>query len=128
MTYSTSTQRAIKAYGIKICMEAFRMHDANGEGGSTVGFYLGLTTRQADAAINAGREIQAACALRIQFKTVDSDEWKQSTVPGDDMIVAYSATSNNCFAPSRTEAQNTAAYAHAVEVAAPRKVVAVQVL
>ena len=54
---STSTRRAIRKYGEKTCLEAYRMGEIEGNGGSTVGFYLGLTTRQADAAINAGREL-----------------------------------------------------------------------
>jgi hypothetical protein len=55
--YSSKTQRAIAKYTKAACIEAHRMHSIDGEGGSTVGFYLGLTTRQADAAINAGQEI-----------------------------------------------------------------------
>lgn len=60
MKFTTKTNRAIKAYGVDVCREAFRLHKENGEGASTVGFYLGLKTRQADAAIDAGREITAS--------------------------------------------------------------------
>ena len=69
-TYSTKTQRAIKAYGADVCVRAFRMHDTDGEGGQTIGFYLRITTRQADAAIDAGREIVAAdLTSKVGLKT-----------------------------------------------------------
>lgn len=54
--YSANTERAFRKYGQLACAKAFMLHHVDGEGGSTVGIYLGLTTRQADAAINAGRE------------------------------------------------------------------------
>lgn len=53
------TQRAIRKYTAAVCLKALEMHDA-GNGASTIGIELGLTTNQADAAINAGREIAAA--------------------------------------------------------------------
>ena len=83
--FTPKTQRAIKAYGIETCRQAFRMHDKDGEGGSTVGFYLGLKTRQADAAIDAGREIADAEKLTVRACfaeaapttfTVSADEWR----------------------------------------------------
>ena len=58
-TYSRNTQRAIKAYGFDACVEAFRMY-TNGKDVVTVASQGPLTintTQQADAAINAGREI-----------------------------------------------------------------------
>jgi hypothetical protein len=84
-TFTAKTQRAIKAYGAETCRKAFRMHDTDGEGGSTVGFYLGLKTRQADAAIDAGREIADAEKLTVRACfaegapatfTVSADEWR----------------------------------------------------
>ena len=59
-TTNSNTTRAIKNYGMDTCRKAYEMHSRDGEGASTVGHYLGLTTRQADAAINAGRELCAA--------------------------------------------------------------------
>lgn len=55
-TYSERTERAIKAYGMDTCAQAYRLH-CQGEGARTVGIYLHLTTRQADCAIDAGREM-----------------------------------------------------------------------
>ena len=52
-----TTKNAIAKYSKEICVEAFKLHKQYGEGANTVGFYLKMTTRQADAAINAGREI-----------------------------------------------------------------------
>lgn len=49
-----SVSRAVAKYSAERCREAFRLHSVDGEGASTVGIYVGLTTRQADAAINAG--------------------------------------------------------------------------
>ena len=54
---SRNTRRAVAKYGEAACREAYTSHTADGEGASTVGFGLGLTTGQADAAINAGREL-----------------------------------------------------------------------
>jgi len=55
---SPNSRRAIEKYGQDVCTKAFMMHHKDGEGASTVGIYLGLTTNQADAAINAGRELR----------------------------------------------------------------------
>lgn len=59
-----STKAAIEKYGLAVCVEAARLCDVEGEGASTVAQCLGLRgangsigTRQADAAINAGREV-----------------------------------------------------------------------
>ena len=51
--------RAVRAYGRDTCERAYAMH-MRGDGASTIGFDLGLTTRQADAAINAGRALAGA--------------------------------------------------------------------
>jgi len=64
-----STKAAIEKYGLSVCVEAARLCDFEGEGASTISYYLGLKatnnsagTRQADAAINAGREV--LCSLK----------------------------------------------------------------
>ena len=64
MNYSSKTERAIKNYGYDTCREAFRMHK-QGDGASTIGFYLNLKTRQADAAIDAGEEIKREIESRL---------------------------------------------------------------
>jgi hypothetical protein len=59
-SFSKKTRSAIQKYSVKTCREAFAF-SKQGEGASTIGFYLNLTTNQADAAINAGREINESC-------------------------------------------------------------------
>jgi len=49
MTY----QNAFKKYGRDVCRHVYHLNRHDGEGANTIGFYLGLTTRQADAAIDA---------------------------------------------------------------------------
>lgn len=56
---TAKTQRAVTKYGVTVCLEAFRMNE-RGEGARTIGFEFKLTTNQADAAINAGREVSNA--------------------------------------------------------------------
>lgn len=53
---SPKAQRAVANYGLGVCLEAYRMTDT-GDGARTIGSDLGLTTNQADAAIDAGREL-----------------------------------------------------------------------
>lgn len=53
---SANAKRAVANYGIGVCLEAYRM-TAPGDGARTIGNDLGLTTNQADAAIDAGREL-----------------------------------------------------------------------
>jgi hypothetical protein len=55
---TAKTRRAIKTYTRAKCMQAYA-YSCDGEGPSTIGWYLGLTTGQANAAINAGRELSA---------------------------------------------------------------------
>jgi hypothetical protein len=55
-TVSTKAKRAIANYGAGVCLAAYRMTDS-GDGARTIGFDLDLTTNQADAAIDAGREL-----------------------------------------------------------------------
>lgn len=48
---------AVEKYGFAVCMEAYRLN-RSGEGASSIALQSNLplrTTRQADAAINAGR-------------------------------------------------------------------------
>jgi hypothetical protein len=54
---SNNTKAAIKKYGIEKCVWAFERHNEYGEGANTIGFHMKFTTNQADAAINAGREL-----------------------------------------------------------------------
>lgn len=53
----TSTKRTIEKYGADCCRLAYKLNSKDGEGPSNIGFCLGLTTMQANAAINAGREL-----------------------------------------------------------------------
>jgi hypothetical protein len=55
VTLSPKSARATKKYGLLTCIAAYRDH-VSGNGANTIGFENGLTTSQADAAINAGRE------------------------------------------------------------------------
>lgn len=51
-----TTDQAIAKYGRQTCLDAYDLH-TQGNGAGTIGFYLNLTTRQADCAIDAGRDI-----------------------------------------------------------------------
>lgn len=58
--YSRNTQRALTKYGQYACTKAFYMHSVWGYGASGVSYECHpsiRTTGQADAAINAGREL-----------------------------------------------------------------------
>lgn len=125
---SPKTRRAIAAYGQDVCVAAFRKHHEDGEGASTVGFCLGLKTRQADAAIDAGRELDAACALRIRFVAVGEEAWRSATVPGLAMLAAYAAAGTGAYAPSRVQVRNAAAVAHAKTLLGGGAVACLQVL
>ena len=55
-----NTARAINKYGVRACRVAYHMHAVVGYGAAGIAFEGPLelkTTRQADAAINAGREL-----------------------------------------------------------------------
>jgi hypothetical protein len=75
-TFSRQAQRAIKAYGVAACIEAYTLNTKVGEGARTISQQYDLgprTTQQADAAINAGREIlahYAAEAALINARTI----------------------------------------------------------
>ena len=51
-----TTDQAIAKYGRQTCLDAYDLH-TQGNGARTIGFYLNLTTAQADCAIDAGRDI-----------------------------------------------------------------------
>jgi hypothetical protein len=51
-----TTAQAIAKYGKHTCIDAYDLH-RQGNGARTIGFYLNLTTAQADCAIDAGRDI-----------------------------------------------------------------------
>jgi hypothetical protein len=54
-TLSVKSARAANKYTLTVCLKLYRANE-NGWGASSLGFEYGLTTRQADAAIDAGRE------------------------------------------------------------------------
>lgn len=64
--HTPGTKRAIKNYGEAACIEAYNLH-MEGCGASTVANLFNLnnikTTRQADAAINAGRDLVQNAAI-----------------------------------------------------------------
>ena len=62
---SAKARRAVLKYGRLACVQAYRMSAEQGEGARTIALTGPITiktTRQADAAISAGREIIAALA------------------------------------------------------------------
>ena len=52
-----NAKRAVEKYSEAKCRRAFYMNRYQGEGSSTIGIYLGLTTNQADAACIAGEQL-----------------------------------------------------------------------
>lgn len=54
---NNNIKKAIAKHGREKCITAYRMNYVQGEGASTIGIEMGVTTRQADAMINAGRAI-----------------------------------------------------------------------
>jgi len=63
---SRAAKAAIKKYGRDACVHAHHVHTVIGEGASTIANCYPIngvnTTRQADAAINAGRELAEGAA------------------------------------------------------------------
>lgn len=57
MKLTANTKRAINNYGAEKCREAFNIHHVDGEGDGTVAAYMNCTRAQANAMINAGREL-----------------------------------------------------------------------
>lgn len=75
---AAAVRRTIAKYSEATCREAWELH-SRGEGGRTVGFYLGLTTRQADAAINAGRALsqdETTLAAATGYAERAADEYR----------------------------------------------------
>lgn len=68
MNLTRNARRAVAKYGEATCREAFRIHTVDGEGACTVGCYLSLTTNQADAAINAGRELAQIAGVATEVR------------------------------------------------------------
>lgn len=56
---SRNAHKAVVRYGLDTCLNLERLHREEGWGASGLAFEFDLTTRQADAAINAGRELRA---------------------------------------------------------------------
>lgn len=54
-----TTLKAIEKYSKVVCLQAYKFR-LDGEGGSTIGIYLGIPTNSACAAANAGEEISRA--------------------------------------------------------------------
>lgn len=60
---SLKARRALEKYGYSNCREAYRLNAVDGQGANSIANTLVScikTTRAADAAINAGRELSAA--------------------------------------------------------------------
>ena len=75
MNLSANTRRAVKNYGLLACLTARHMNIVQGEGASTIAFQgpsSVKTTRQADAACNAGEELRAA-VLDAYLDTITFD-------------------------------------------------------
>ncbi len=51
---TTAQLRAVNKHGHATALNAYELN-CQGEGASTVGIYLGVSTREADVLINAGR-------------------------------------------------------------------------
>lgn len=65
MAITRKTQIALRKYGVATCLKALRMNETEGLGANTIGNELDLTTRQADSAIDAGREYKARCTTPV---------------------------------------------------------------
>ena len=101
-TVSPKTQRAVKAYTMAACIEAYRMHKQGGFGANSIaveGPEEIKTTRQADAAINAGEELCGAEAIQLRFKMSDNSDWVNVTIDGLDVIDQW--PNDGCWNPTR---------------------------
>ena len=65
MAITRKTKTTLKKYGVVLCVRAFRLNEFGGLGANSIGIELGLTTRQADSAIDAGREFTARCTTPV---------------------------------------------------------------
>ena len=105
MDYSRKTQKAIAKYGKDNCERAFRMHEKDGEGARTIGFYLSLTTQQADAAIDAGREIASTAPVEIVARSTITPnyQWEvQTRAPAGNWVACLGT---NDFAGAESQAK-----------------------
>lgn len=57
-----TSAHTIKKHGLAICQRALALNQKDGEGCYTIGIYLGIHWKTADALINAGREHAALYA------------------------------------------------------------------
>lgn len=65
MAITRKTKTALAKYGVAKCVKAARLYETTGEGANTIGLELDLTTRQADAAIDAGFEYIERCTTPV---------------------------------------------------------------
>jgi hypothetical protein len=67
MNLKKTTKAAIEKYGEELCIRAVMLNERDGEGASTIACYLGLPgVKQADAAINAGRELATVRGVKVR--------------------------------------------------------------
>lgn len=87
-TFSRKTRDAIAKYGEEACRKAFMMHSEWGYGASGVAQECEIsirTTQQADAAINAGREMAEFYKKLTRFRKLDAITLRQANYPGYSM-------------------------------------------
>lgn len=85
---SPKAKRAITKYGKDVCMEAFRMNN-RGEGARTISFEFKMSTNQADAAIDAGRELTAqgnTMKIELYGVALPTDEVRNRLLAKAEMI------------------------------------------
>ena len=76
--YTPAVRRAIARYGARACLEAYVLNTKHGEGANSLAIAYALpgvnTTRQADSAISAGKEIAktTTSATSSCLRTVDN--------------------------------------------------------
>jgi hypothetical protein len=56
---TSAESAAIAKHGESVALQALAMNEGDGEGPSTIAFHLGLSFREADALISAGRKLSA---------------------------------------------------------------------
>jgi hypothetical protein len=91
-----TTKAAIKKYTEQVCVECFNLYNENSMGAKSIGEKFNLTTRQADAAISAGRELITMKSLKLvpDFFTKATQEIDKTYFPG----LKYYRDDNNCAA------------------------------
>jgi hypothetical protein len=55
------TSKPFNKFGVELCAWAHDLNVIKGDGAATIGCNLGLTTHQADTAINAWADVLASC-------------------------------------------------------------------